>query len=200
MMRTLRKPTAELVAKFLAQQSKSGFTYSPVGATSGARPKGYRLNQTRVTIGKGAGAFEAAKVALGRWEQFRIGWTEVQPADAPIVPGAVVAVVAHRLGIWWLNACRIVYLIDEKGPVERSGYAYGTLADHVGSGEERFLIEWDHGNDEVSYEVLAYSRPHVFLTRVGYPYMRWCQRLFGRRSAEAVIRAVNELEGTRTIS
>ena len=143
-------------------------------------------------LGDGSQVFERAKVALGRWDQFRIGWAEVQPDDQPIIPGAVVAIIAYRLGIWWLNACRVVYVVDESGPVERAGFAYGTLPDHAGSGEERFLIEWDRETNEVWYDVLAYSRPHWLLARLGYPYMRWSQRQFGRRSAAAMIRAVSE--------
>ncbi|APW63590.1 hypothetical protein BSF38_05163 [Paludisphaera borealis] len=191
-MKTFRKPSAELIKKFLKQQSKGEFTYAPVGATAGALPLGYRLNHTRVRIGQGVEVFERAKAALRRWEQFRIGWAEVQPADAPIVPGTVVAIVAQRLGVWWLNACRVVYVVDEADPIGRFGFAYGTLPDHVGAGEERFLIEWDRNRDEVWYDILAYSRPHALLTLVGYPYMRWSQRLFGRRSAAAMIRAVSE--------
>ena len=38
------------------------------------------------------------------------------------------------LGLWWLNACRIVYVVDEAGPVTRFGFAYGTLPGHAGSG------------------------------------------------------------------
>jgi uncharacterized protein (UPF0548 family) len=196
-MKSFCKPSAVVVKEFLKAQAKGEFTYSPVGATAGARPAGYRLNQTRVKLGTGAQVFDRAKAALARWEQFRIGWAEVQPAEQPIVPGAVVAVIARRLGVWWLNACRVVYVVEETGPVEKSGFAYGTLPDHAGSGEERFLIEWDRASDEVWYEVLAYSRPHWFLARIGYPYMRWSQQLFGRRSAAAMIDAVRRpLEST----
>lgn len=191
-MTSFRKPSAETVKKFLARQSEGEFTYSPVGVTAGPRPLGYRLNQTHVRLGSGVRVFERAKAALGRWDQFRIGWAEVQPDDEPIVPGAVVAIIAYRLGIWWLNACRVVYVVEETGPVERVGFAYGTLPDHAGSGEERFLIEWDRESDEVWYDILAYSRPHWLLARVGYPYMRCSQRQFGRRSAAAMIRAVGE--------
>ena len=51
----------------------------------------------------------------------------------------MVAILARSIGLWWLNACRIVAVVDEDGPVKRFGFAYGTLPDHAGSGEERFL-------------------------------------------------------------
>ena len=47
------------------------------------------------------------------------------------------AVLARSLGLWWLNACRIVCVIDEDRPVTGFGFAYGTLPDHAESGEER---------------------------------------------------------------
>ncbi|WP_068421866.1 DUF1990 family protein [Planctomyces sp. SH-PL62] len=193
----LRKPSAETVRKFLDDQARLDFTYSPVGATAGAAPPGYRLNHTRERLGTGRATFERARAALDRWDQFRIGWAEVQPVDQPIQPGAVVAIVAHRLGLWWLNACRVVYVVDEddpEAPTARVGFAYGTLPDHVGAGEERFLIEWDRETDEVWYDVAAFSQPHLLLTRLGYPYMRRAQRRFGLESAAAMVRAMAEPE------
>jgi uncharacterized protein (UPF0548 family) len=69
-----------------------------------------------------------------------------------------VAVIARALGLWWLNACRIVYIVDESEPLRRFGFAYGTLPGHVGTGEERFLVEWDPAGDGVWYDILAFSR------------------------------------------
>ncbi len=53
--------------------------------------------------------------------------------------------------------------------MSRFGFAYGTLPGHVESGEERFLVEWDRGDDAVWYDILAFSRPNHVLTRLGYP-------------------------------
>jgi uncharacterized protein (UPF0548 family) len=99
----------------------------------------------------------------------------------------VVAILARSLGLWWLNACRIVTVVDEE---DRFGFAYGTLPDHAGTGEERFLIERDDQDSSVWYDILAFSRPHQFLVRLGCPYMRVIQRRFGRESAAAMCRAV----------
>lgn len=193
-MHSFRKPSAETVRKFLEGQAKLDFTYAPVGATADpSPPDDYRLNHTRERIGTGRDAFERAKAALRRWDQFRIGWAEIQPADAPIREGEVVAIVAHRLGLWWLNACRVVYVVDQDDPAEpfaRFGFAYGTLPDHVGSGEERFLVDWDAESDGVYYDVQAYSRPHLLLARLGSSYMRQSQRRFGRESAAAMVRSM----------
>ena len=112
--------------------------------------------------------------------------------ETPIQTGEVVAVIARNLGLWWLNACRIVYVLDEPGSVSRYGFAYGTLPDHAGTAEERFLVEWDLASGEVWYDIPAFSRPHLVITRLGYPYMRRVQKRFGRESAAAMLKAVGD--------
>ncbi len=84
---------------------------------------------------------------------------------------------------------RIVHVVDEVEPITRFGFAYGTLPDHAGSGEERFLIEWDRASGEAWYDILAFSRPHWLVARFAYPYMRWLQKRCGRESAAAMVRA-----------
>ena len=66
----------------------------------------------------GEKVFAAAKAALERWQQFRLGWLEASPEDTPIKEGQVVAILARSIGLWWLNACRIVVVINEDGPVQ----------------------------------------------------------------------------------
>ena len=77
------------------------------------------------------------------------------------------------------------------GPIGKFGFAYGTLPGHVESGEERFLVEWDRGDDGVWYDILAFSRPNHILTRLGYPVVRRLQKRFGRDSAASMLRAVH---------
>ena len=194
-MKSLRRPSAAAVREFLAAQAKLGFTYTAVGATASLPPTGYVVDRTRIKLGEGQEVFTKAKAALGRWEQFRLGWVEAWPPRTPIRPGEVVAIVARRVGVWWLSACRVVYVVDEPGSVSRYGFAYGTLPDHAGSGEERFLVEWDRASDEVWYDILAFSRPQRLLTRLGYRYMRRLQKRFGRESAVAMLRAMKDDAG-----
>ena len=186
----LRRPTAEAIRAFLAAQARLDLTYSTVGATATTPPAGYVVDHTRMRLGAGEKVFTAAKEALERWQQFRLGWLEASPEETPIKEGQVVAILARSIGLWWLNACRIVIVLDEDGPVRRFGFAYGTLPDHAGSGEERFLVEWDREDDSVWYDILAFSRPRHFLTRLGYPWLRRTQKRFGRESAAAMCRAV----------
>jgi uncharacterized protein (UPF0548 family) len=132
----LRRPTVEAIRAFLAAQARLDLTYAAVGATATKPPAGYVVDHTRIRLGVGEKVFATAKAALERWQQFRLGWLEASPDDTPIKEGQVVAILARSIGLWWLNACRIVAVIDEDGPVNRFGFAYGTLPDHAGSGEE----------------------------------------------------------------
>jgi uncharacterized protein (UPF0548 family) len=196
-MISLRRPSDATIRDFLAAQAKLDFTYAEVGATATTPPQGCIVDHTRIKLGEGDEVFSAARAALERWDQFRLGWVGVWPPETLIRPGEVVAIVARRVGLWWLNACRIVYVVDESGPVSRYGFAYGTLPDHAGTGEERFLIEWDRASGEVWYDVLAFSRPQQLLARLDYPYMRRLQKQFGKDSASAMLRvAENKAEGT----
>src|SRR5439155_1615379 len=81
----------------------------------------YVVDRTRVRLGEGETVFRSAVAALRRWEQFRLGWVEAWPADTPLRPGEAVAVMCRAVGGWWLNACRVVYLIDETDPTTRFG-------------------------------------------------------------------------------
>ncbi len=195
-MLSLRKPSTEKLQEFLAAQSQLDLTYPAVGATAAVPPAGYVVDRTRTKLGEGVGTFAKAKAALRRWEHFRLGWVETWPPEAPIQTGQAVAVIARLFGLWWLNACRIVYIVDEEGPVQRFGFAYGTLPDHAESGEERFSVEWQEQDDTVWYDILAFSRPHQFLARWGYPWARRLQKRFARDSAMAMRRAV--VEGSST--
>jgi uncharacterized protein (UPF0548 family) len=186
----LRRPTVRTIQAFLAAQAKLNLTYAAVGATTATPPAGYVMDHTRIKLGQGERVFVAAKAALERWQQFRLGWLEASPEDTPIKEGQVVAILARSLGLWWLNACRIVAVVNEDGPVRRFGFAYGTLPDHAGGGEERFLIEWDRDEGSVWYDILAFSRPRHVLARLGYPWVRRVQKRFGRESGAVMYRMV----------
>jgi len=189
-MLSLRKPPAESIRRFLTAQANLPFTYSAVGATAQTPPIGYVVDHTRIKLGEGEDVFKAARNALERWQQFRLGWAEAWSSDTPIESGALVAVMAHVVGLWWLNCCRIVYVVDESGPISKFGFAYGTLIGHVESGEERFLIEWNRVDNSVWYDILAFSKPNHFLTRLGYPVVRRMQKRFRRDSAASMLKAV----------
>ncbi len=189
-MLSLRKPSADALRRFLAAQRELPFTYEAVGATAGTPPAGYVVDRTRIKLGEGEPVFRSAIAALKRWEQFNLGWVGAWPSDTPIQKGEVVAVMGRAVGVWWLNACRVVHVVDGDGPISKFGFAYGTLPGHVESGEERFLVEWDREGNGVWYDIVAFSRPHQFPARLGYPVVRRLQKRFGRDSAASMLRAV----------
>lgn len=192
-MLSLQKPSVEKLRQFLAEQAASSFSYPAVGASAHTPPSGYVVDRTRIELGSGEPVFHSASAALQKWEQFRLGWVEAWSPNTPIQTGEVVAIMGWAVGFWWLNSCRIIYTVDESGPITKFGFAYGTLPGHVESGEERFLIEWDRETDKVWYDILAFSRPNHFLTRLGYPLVRRSQKRFGRDSAASMFRAVNSM-------
>lgn len=174
------------VLQFLEDQRGRALTYEAVGATDRQEtPAGFVLDHNRQLLGRGEMTFSAAKAAVRAWRMFPGPWTAIEPADAPIVEGTAVAVHVRVLGLWWLNAARIVYVIDEP---RRFGFAYGTLPRHAERGEERFLVEW-LADDTVWYDLRAFSRPRNLLARLAYPIARAYQRRFGRESKAAMARA-----------
>jgi uncharacterized protein (UPF0548 family) len=189
-MLSLRKPSADSMRRCLKAQANLDFSYSAVGATANQPPAGFVVDRTRIKLGEGEPVFQAARAALQRWRQFDLGWLEAWSPQTPIQAGEVVAIVARALGLWWLSACKIVYVVDGSGPISRFGLAYGTLPDHAAQGEERFLIEWDQADNGAWYDILAFSRPNDFLSRLGYPIVRRTQKRFGRESAAAMLKAV----------
>lgn len=117
------KTSPVAIQEFLLAQAKLDFIYSAVGATATVPPAGYVVDHTRIQLGQGEAVFRGARGALERWQQFRLGWVEAGPPGALIQVGQEVAVFARLFGLWWLNARRIVYLVDEPGRVQRFGFA-----------------------------------------------------------------------------
>ncbi len=180
-----RKPTRPFIDSFIAQQSQEPFNYPYVGRSRTNPPGGYTIDHNRVQLGKGEAVFTAACQALRQWQMFKIGWVVLCWPDAPVQVGTTVAVLVNIFGIYWLNATRIVYLLDETAPTRRFGFAYGTLTDHAESGEERFSVEW-RDDDTVWYDLFAFSRPHHPLAKVGRPLARHFQKRFAVDSLAAM--------------
>lgn len=195
MLFSITKPSVASIDRFRRAQAGKPFSYPAVGATASTPPPRYVVDRTRVKLGQGEADFRAACDALQAWRQFDLGWVVAWPDEGPLAVGRVVAVLGRAVGLWWLNACRIVYVVDESESLRRFGFAYGTLPAHAESGEERFLVEWDLATGEVWYDILAFSRPQLLVTRLGYPLVRRAQRRFARESAARMQRAVAEARG-----
>jgi uncharacterized protein (UPF0548 family) len=197
-MFTFRKPTDADVIAYLIGQRDAPFSYGEVEATRGPLPAGYDVDRHRVCLGRGREVFERAKAAIRAWKMFPPEMAELCWPDKPIAAGTVVGVLFRALCFWSLNPARIVYTFDEEneeacGSVERFGFAYGTLPDHLERGEERFSVEWRRADDSVWYELLAISRAQHWLAKFGYPYVRREQRRFRHLSGHAMQRATQQV-------
>jgi len=129
--------------------------------------------------------------AICGWQMFNMPWLRLYWPTTPIEVGANVAVLVHHFGFYSLNPCRIVYVVNEDGPITRFGFAYGTLAEHAERGEERFTVEWDRSEGSVWYAILAFSRPQKTLAKLGYPLSRMLQRRFAEASQAAMLEATS---------
>jgi len=187
MMMRLTRPGLDEVAAHLASQTGLPVTYTEVGATRDEQePTGFAHDHNRQLLGQGAAAFARACDAIRAWKMFPAPLAFIEPLPIPIEVGRQAGVVIRAVGMWWLNAARIVYVIDEP---RRFGFAYGTLPGHAECGEERFLVE-RLADDTVWYDLRAFSRPRVWPARVGKPLVRTLQRRFGRLSQAAMAAAV----------
>jgi uncharacterized protein (UPF0548 family) len=185
-----RAPSKAEIDHFLTRAAGTGHTYSEIGANAVVPPPLFTTDHNRIRLGSGAATWAKAVEAIRAWRMFSMPWIQLCWPSTPIRVGENVAVLARYLGLYWLNACRIVYTVDEMGSTQRYGFAYGTLDEHAECGEERFTVEWNRGSDEVFYDLLAFSRPNQLLVRAGRPPARRLQRRFAADSLRAMLTAV----------
>jgi uncharacterized protein (UPF0548 family) len=185
------RPSGAEIAAILGAAPAS-FSYPEVGATAQLDrvPDHYDVDRHAFVVGTGREAFARASSALAGWRHFEIPWVELHHVG-PVVSGQVVASVVGVPGCWLVNPCRVVYADFASDP-DSVAYAYGTLRGHAECGEERFRVWLDPASNEVRYELSAFSRPAIFLSRIGYPLARRVQKRFARASADALIAAIRE--------
>jgi uncharacterized protein (UPF0548 family) len=145
----------------------------------GTPPKGFVHDLSRTEVGRGLQAFDAARHAFRRWQQFDLGWVQVLNPSAEFAPGQLVGVEVHTVCLWSMSLNRIVETVDSPS---RFGFMYATTALHVEQGQERFVIEFDPSTEAVSYLIEAVSRPRHPLASLAYPFSRAMQRRFARDS------------------
>lgn len=186
----LSRPSEQDIVRFISLQKDAPFSYPEVGASARILPHGYNIDRNATQLGRGEAKWQRAVEAIRGWKMFNMPWIQLYPLAAPIKVGVVIAVLVNHFGFYSLNACRIVYVVEEDNLVQRFGFAYGTLEEHAESGEERFTVEWHRADKRVSYDILAFSRPRSFLARFAFPLSRSVQRKFGRESKAAMLNAV----------
>lgn len=190
-LRTLTEESVEAQVKLV---ESADYNYPDIEITKQTDPKGYTVDHNRIQLGVGEADFQKGIEAMKNWKMFDLGWVRQlrSKEKVPIEAGVIAAVSSSQLFLHTLCLSRIIYTVDDEieknsAKVKRFGFAYGTLPIHVEAGEERFLIEWNQETDEVWYDVLAFSKPYHFLTKIGYFYARMCQKRFGR-DTKAVMR------------
>ncbi len=185
-MLSFARPREDAIRAFISRQADRPLSYPVPGMTREPPSPEWSVGRELVELGTGAATYQAACAAVDQWAMFRVGWVELCRPDTPPSAGATVAVLARLGPVWSLNGCRVTYLVRDTGDVERHGFAYGTLADHMETGEERFVVSWDRSRDHVTYEVVAYSRPRHWLARLGGPVARGAQHRFRVDSGRAM--------------
>lgn len=157
---------------YLAGQLDAPLSYDEVGATLGVSPAGYHRVREQVLLGASEEVFRCAVTGLREWKAHTAAGVTVVPAAAAIEVGTTVALGFSIGPLHVLASCRVVAVVDE---TSRFGFAYGTLSDHPEQGEELFLIERDDA-DQVWFRIVAFSRAHDLLARLGGPITRRVQR------------------------
>lgn len=183
-------PSQNYLQSRLMAMDSAAFTYREIGATRGAFPGGYKHDRRRFLLGKGPEVWERAQVALSQGRQFPPGWTQIYYPMPAWQPGAALLMLFRLGGLWWVNTCRIVYVIEE---ANRYGFAYGTLPGHVECGEEYFGVEMDE-HQQVWFVLEAFSRPRFWAAWPGYPLARFMQARFARHAGLAMQAAAQKSE------
>ena len=186
----LRAPDAEHLSHFLARERTSPLTYSEVGASFDADlPAGYHHVRAGTELGEGDEVWSRACAAIRAWAAHRGAGITVAPAHAPIIEGTTVAVITAAGPLRVLAACRIVRVVDEP---DRFGFAYGTLPSHPEEGEEHFVVT-RAADGAVRFDVVAFSRPHDLLTKLGGPIPRRLQA----RATQQYLQGMRDFTQTR---
>lgn len=186
------RPDKKTIQQFLDARGEDNFSYPEIGTSRVIAPDNYNVDHNRIQIGNGFEDFNKAIKAVKNWKMFEISWVDLCWTNTPIKVGENVAVLIKHFGFWSLNASRIVYVIEEKGEIEKYGFAYGTLTEHGEKGEERFTVEFHRANEEVWYDLYAFSKPKHILATIGYPISRMLQKQFAVESKQAMLRAVKD--------
>lgn len=167
-------------------------TYPEVGATRSAvlagapMPDGYHHLRYQRLIGTGRAAFEAAGACVLSWGTHRGVGFDLRATSPRADEGATVAFGIGRGPVALLASCRVVWSVDA---TDRCGFGYATLPGHPETGEEAFVVSTDSAG-RVWVEIVAFSNPGRWYSRVGAPAVLVLQRVAVAAYARAVQRAV----------
>jgi uncharacterized protein (UPF0548 family) len=172
---TLGRRSPQELRAALDAAGHDALSYGHVGSTVDGRAPS--TVPERVFTREAVGTLAAARAALRAWAPHRGIHAAVEPADAPLVEGTTLLVVAPFGPFELLAPDRIVAVIDEQ---DRFGFAYGTLAGHAEVGEELFLAELV-ATDRLRLTIRIHAGPGTRLARIASPLVSFFQRAAARR-------------------
>ncbi|MBF0380482.1 MAG: DUF1990 domain-containing protein [Magnetococcales bacterium] len=183
------KPTPRKISSFINSQENKPFTYDEVGISkdgplSEDHPiaNNFKLINRQFNIGEGEKSYQSAKKAFIRWGMFDLDWVNVKPTT-PMKEDYLFGIVSHVMGVWSVNVCKIIYLIDDSGPIERFGLGYGTLPGHAICGEERLTVAFNQETGKVSYDIFSFSTESQLIAKISSFHLRTLQNRFANASA-----------------
>src|SRR6478672_4301302 len=155
------RPADQKIRSLRDARKELPFSYADVGATRTTPPSGWRVNHMRNLLGRGRAVHDKAVNALFSWELLTVGSLEVFATAPRVAPKADVAIRSWHFGIWSVDFCRVIYVLngepEKGGAILRTGFGYGTLPGHAVRGEEIFSIEWHLATQEVWYDIYSFS-------------------------------------------
>lgn len=179
-------PPPTLVRDAAVAASFAGLGYPEVGASRGPLPPGYRHDEASVVLGEGDLAFERARRLVRDGRMFQLPWISLEPARWDLRVGTPVPFVSRQLGLYALNVCTIVEVVDEDG---HFAVAWGTPPGQMLVGEERFVVRRaDDG--QVRFTIRKFSRPGRWLARLAGPLLPVVQDRFSRDALAVVAAAM----------
>ena len=203
-MLTLFRPTAGQISEFLNRIHDTSFTYDHIGATRReSLPHGFDHDRHQVLLGHGQKTFQLATNALKTWKMIPASMAEIVDPP-PVQVGQVVGLLFRTPACWSVSPCRIVYILNDEFRDEqnqlwrRFAFGNGTLPGHVEAGEERFQVAWNLDSNEVWYSITAFSKPNMWLVKLGYPYARRQQARFRKLSGQAMQRIVASVDDSES--
>jgi uncharacterized protein (UPF0548 family) len=186
----LSRPEPEALRSLAEGGAFDELSYELVGLSKLAEaPKGFRMDRQTCVLGRGDEVFQKAVAALRDWQVHR-GSGIVVLADEEPRQDLVVAMSAP-LPIGYIDlVCRVVDTVDQQ---DQFGFTYGTLSVHPEQGEESFTVI--RGADfNITFDILAVSRPRIWAARACPPISRALQRRATSKYLRAMQSAVSGTE------
>jgi uncharacterized protein (UPF0548 family) len=175
-----------IIWRFLGQKpdltTLDQLPFSP-GVEDGPRPGNWQDSYERVMAQEAVGApepdgpFETVARAILSYEVFPPWLVSGALRRNPVKTGDTYGICYHFFpGIDFFFGGRVVAVTREEiDGVCRAGFRFRTVVGHPECGEETFWVEKDKTTGLVRAGLRSWSRPGLWLTRLGKPYTRWVQ-------------------------